>query len=190
MNRRHLMSLSNFILTYGDEFDHPIACVNINLPDQPLIYVNKAFQDLTQYPKEQILGKNCRFLQGKETDPVATSLIRHGIQKRIPICQDLINYKKGGEKFFNRLVLCPFEDFNVEYYLGLQHQISSSQASVRYNISPEVLKKEFQEPVIGLLRNATMAYQLRTNLSMDELKSEFDDVLNNIEHFIMNLCNS
>lgn len=179
--------ISNFIFTYGDIFEHPITFVNVDLPDQPLIYVNQAFQNLTQYPKSEIVGQNCRFLQGPGTDPEATQLIRKAINNHLPLCQDLLNFKKGGEKFCNRLVLTPFKELNVQYYLGLQHEISPNISRTHHDIRSDVLKSEFQDPVSGLVKDAYLANQRGKKVSVEDLKLRFRSTLENIESFILKL---
>ncbi len=121
------MKPSEVLKVIGNSFPHPITLVDVNLPDQPLVYVNQAFSNLTQYSYEEVIGKNCRFLQGALTDPEAVLRIRQAITLRNPICQDLLNYNKQNEIFYNRLVLIPLREGNAVYYLGLQHEMAQAQ---------------------------------------------------------------
>ena len=93
------MNLKTFIEAYGDSFPYPVTIVDQNLPDQPLIYVNKYFRDLTGYENDEILGKNCRFLQAGKTSSEIKKKMRAAIEARLPVCQDLMNFKKNGELF-------------------------------------------------------------------------------------------
>jgi PAS domain S-box-containing protein len=114
----------------GDKFNNPITVVNLDLDDDPLVYVNQQFCQMTGYDAQQILGKNCRFLQGPETDRDVVSRIGQAIAKGEPIWQDLLNYRADGSTFKNRLVLFPLS-FNDEHYcVGMQHLVTEEQAKL------------------------------------------------------------
>jgi PAS domain S-box-containing protein len=181
------MMLCNFIFKYGNIFNHPIALVNIDLPDQPLIYINQAFMNLTEYSKSEILGRNCRFLQGPETDREATYIIRKAINNHMPVCQDLLNYKKGGTTFYNRLTLTHFEDFNVNYYLGLQHEIPKKIAKNHLEAPSLNLTIELQAPVIAMKDYAYKSNLIGKEINNEEIKKKFSDSLVRIEHTILEL---
>jgi hypothetical protein len=133
------------------------------------------------------VGQNCRFLQGPDTDPYATQSIRDAINKHLPLCQDLVNYKKGGEKFCNRLVLTPFRELKVQYYLGIQHKIPSNISRTHHDIRSDLLKSEFQDPVTGLVKDAYLANQSEKKVGVEDLKLRFRSPLDNIESFILKL---
>lgn len=108
------------------------SCVNgVTLadPDQddmPLVYVNKAFEQITGYTLEETVGKNCRFLQGNEHDQAAVQQLRDGIKNRKPVEVVLRNYRKNGELFYNHLLVSPLFDShgNLLYFLGVQLDIT------------------------------------------------------------------
>ena len=108
------------------------SCVNgVSLadPDQedmPLVYVNKAFETITGYTLAETVGKNCRFLQGKEHDQVGLSQLREAIKNRQPVEVTLRNYRKNGELFYNHLNMSPLFDShgNLLYFLGVQFDIT------------------------------------------------------------------
>ena len=81
-----------------------------NKPDNPIVFSNDAFSRLTGYAREEILGRNCRFLQGPRTNPEAVSKIRDAIERHIPIEIELQNHKKDGEVFWNRVLISPVFD--------------------------------------------------------------------------------
>jgi PAS domain S-box-containing protein len=182
-----LMLLSNFIFTYGNVFEHPITFVNVETDDQPLIYVNDAFMHLTGYSKEEILGKNCRFLQGPETDREAAGAIREAIQQRRPVCQDLLNYTKSGVKFYNRLVLTPIKEGNVQYYLGLQHQVTQSIVKDNLKIEQSEILSHFQDPLTALVLEAYMFSQFYEHKNIDLFRKKFADTLSDINAYILSL---
>lgn len=65
-----------------------------SLEDNPIVYVNQGFVQMTGYEAEEILGKNCRFLQGKDTDAGEVDNIRAGLQNKEPVTVQIQNYKK------------------------------------------------------------------------------------------------
>ena len=108
------------------------SCVNgvtltdPDLEDAPIVYANKAFEDMCGYPKEEIVGRNCRFLQGKDRDQPEIDKLRQAIKKGEAVEVTLRNYKKDGELFYNRLDIKPLLDDrgNIVYYLGVQYDIT------------------------------------------------------------------
>nr|AML78446.1 putative LOV domain-containing protein [Hakea prostrata] len=92
------------------------------LPDNPIIFASDSFLELTEYTREEILGRNCRFLQGPETDQSTVSKIRDAIREQREITVQLINYTKSGKKFWNLFHLQPMRDQNgeLQYFIGVQ----------------------------------------------------------------------
>lgn len=97
-----------------------------DLEDSPIVYANKAFEDMCGYEPEEIVGRNCRFLQGSDRQQPELDRLRAAIKKGEPIEVTLRNYRKGGDLFYNRLVVKPlFDDRgNVVYFLGVQYDIT------------------------------------------------------------------
>ncbi|CAN6454109.1 unnamed protein product [Victoria cruziana] len=92
------------------------------LPDNPIIFASDSFLELTEYTREEILGRNCRFLQGPETDQDAVSKIRDAIREQREATVQLINYTKSGKKFWNLFHLQPMRDQKgaLQYFIGVQ----------------------------------------------------------------------
>nr|AML78508.1 putative LOV domain-containing protein [Wollemia nobilis] len=92
------------------------------LPDNPIIFSSDSFLELTEYTREEILGRNCRFLQGPETDQETVSKIRDAIRDQREITVQLINYTKSGKKFWNLFHLQPMHDQTgeLQYFIGVQ----------------------------------------------------------------------
>ncbi|KAM3202363.1 phototropin-1 [Capsicum annuum] len=92
------------------------------LPDNPIIFASDSFLELTEYSREEILGRNCRFLQGPETDPATVKKIRQAIDNQTDVTVQLINYTKTGKKFWNLFHLQPMRDQKgeVQYFIGVQ----------------------------------------------------------------------
>ncbi|RYB07696.1 PAS domain S-box protein [Lichenibacterium ramalinae] len=85
----------------------PMVISNPRLPDNPIVFVNDAFCRLTGHTRDEIVGRNCRFLQGPETDPETVARIRAAVDRREPVRIDILNYRKSGETFWNRLLMAP-----------------------------------------------------------------------------------
>lgn len=95
-------------------------------PDNPIIYCNPAFAQITGYQLTEIIGRNCRFLQGAETDPAALAEIRVAIAQKREIKTTLLNYRKNGQPFWNELKISPIFADNGEliYFVGIQSDIT------------------------------------------------------------------
>ena len=85
----------------------PMILSDPHQDDCPIIFCNRAFEKLTGYKQDDILGSNCRFLQGPDTDPAAVDRIRTAIAKREDIHEELFNYRKDGTGFWNALFVSP-----------------------------------------------------------------------------------
>ncbi|KAJ8551815.1 hypothetical protein K7X08_028258 [Anisodus acutangulus] len=108
------------------------------LPDNPIIFASDSFLELTEYSREEILGRNCRFLQGPETDPATVRKIRQAIDNQTDVTVQLINYTKTGKKFWNLFHLQPMRDQKgeVQYFIGVQLD-GSQHVEPLYNSIPE-----------------------------------------------------
>lgn len=109
------------------------SCVNgitLSDPDQednPLVYANEAFELITGYNQEDILGHNCRFLQGDDRDQEGIEQIRQAMRDNKSVTVTLRNYRKDGELFYNRFSIRPLFDRQgrVIYYLGVQYDVTN-----------------------------------------------------------------
>ncbi len=94
--------------------------------DNPIIYYNNAFQKLTGYKKEEILGRNCRFLQGKDRNQEGVKIIRNAIKEGQSCRVQVRNYKKDGTLFWNEVSINPIRAINGEitHFVGIQNDIT------------------------------------------------------------------
>lgn len=97
------------LLSQFDDHAMPVTFGNPEQPDCPVVYANEAFQDLTGYTASEIIGRNCRFLQGSGTDQYAVRHISAAVQLRDSAQSCLLNYRKDGSSFHNLLFLEPVE---------------------------------------------------------------------------------
>nr|AML79206.1 putative LOV domain-containing protein [Synsepalum dulcificum] len=107
------------------------------LPDNPIIFASDSFLELTEYTREEIIGRNCRFLQGPETDQETVSKIRDAIREQREITVQLINYTKSGKKFWNLFHLQPMRDQKgeLQYFIGVQLDGSDHVEPLRNRLS-------------------------------------------------------
>lgn len=125
-----------------------IIIADAQLPDQPISYCNRGFEALTGYSKQEIVGKNCRFLQGEKTDPGAVARMREALRTHVDCTLTLLNYRKDGSEFWNELTISPIQDTTgeVTHYLGFQNDVSTQhRAEVSVNALGAVLETAINE---------------------------------------------
>lgn len=107
----------------------PMAITDATTADNPIVFVNRAFEDLTGYSAQEALGQNCRFLQGEDRHQVSRQILTDAIKQGVP-CECLIrNYRKSGEAFWNQVYLFPIADNQglITNFVGIQHDVSSQR---------------------------------------------------------------
>jgi len=109
-----------------DEAPVGISISDPSLPDNPMIYANDAFERITGYPVEAAIGRNCRFLQGENTDPETVALLRHAVDNWEPVTVEIRNYRRNGEEFWNQVTIAPIydEDGEPSNYVGFQQDVT------------------------------------------------------------------
>ncbi len=120
----------------------------LSLPDNPIVYANQAFEAMSGYSQEDIVGRNCRFLQGADREQEALDTIRAALQRQEACVVTLRNYRKNGERFLNRLSIRPLVDRegNAIYYLGVQYDVTDQ---VRTREELEKLQFELDQRASG-----------------------------------------
>ncbi len=110
-----------------------IVICDPNLPDCPIIYANPAFYRITGYDEEEVIGRNCRFLQGPGTNPRHIKALREAIETGKAIDVEIVNHRKDGSRFVNELHLSPIfdDDGEVRYIFGIQHDVSAREQFAR-----------------------------------------------------------
>ena len=113
--------------------DSPIPSVisDPRLADNPIVACNAAFCDLTGYPPDEVIGRNCRFLSGPATEPWLTEEIRRGVREHCPVLVEILNYKRSGQPFRNAVLVAPIYDEQdaLLYFLGSQVEIDADAST-------------------------------------------------------------
>ena len=109
----------------------PMVLTDPNQPDNPIVFVNGAFLDLTMYREEEVLGRNCRLLQGEQTDPATVAELRAAVAEQRAVAVDILNYKADGRPFWNGLFAGPVfdQDGKLLYWFASQMDITRRRVS-------------------------------------------------------------
>ena len=111
----------------------PMILTDPHQPDNPIVFANKAFLDLTLYEEEEVLGRNCRFLQGAQTDREMVAKLRETIERQDSVALELLNYKRDGSPFWNAVFIGPVFDTSGEllYFFASQLDVTRRRESER-----------------------------------------------------------
>ena len=120
LDRSYLRSLLE-----DDEVEMSVVFSDPSVPDNPMIFVSDEFEDQTGYTPEEAIGRNCRFLQGTDTSPHAIEAIRQGLKAETRFTIDILNYRKDGTPFLNRLRIRPIYDADggLMFFAGAQNPV-------------------------------------------------------------------
>ncbi|KAA0549854.1 EAL domain-containing protein [Bacillus sp. BGMRC 2118] len=132
MDQEQFMSLFESSIGLNDVFNAienmgvGLTIVDARLEDLPLVYINQGFTQMTGYEKEDVLLKNCRFLQGEDTDRKQVEKIKSAIEECRPETVTLKNYRKDGTYFWNQFIISPIMDKKGRplYFIGLQFDVT------------------------------------------------------------------
>lgn len=122
----------------------PMVVSDPQQPDNPIVLANRAFLDQTGYDADAVIGRNCRFLQGPNTDLAAVAQIRAAIAGETELTIELLNYRRDGSTFWNRLLLSPItdDDGNVIYFFASQLDVSAERRARDLDAHERVLLRE------------------------------------------------
>ncbi|WP_289052946.1 PAS domain-containing protein, partial [uncultured Methylobacterium sp.] len=145
----------------------PMLITDPHQPDNPIVFVNAAFSKLTGYGRDEILGRNCRFLQGPETDRADVDKIRDAVERRVAIEIDLLNHKKNGERFWNRLLISPVfdQDGALTYFFASQFDVTLEREHL-HNLG-EALRR--REQMLDALVRSSSEVRYRTSADWSRL---------------------
>lgn len=153
----------------------PMVITDPRLPDNPIVFANEAFQRLSGYARDEILGRNCRFLQGPSSQPEATQKIRDALAAQHPVNVDILNYRKDGTTFWNALYISPVrgEDGQVQFFFA-------SQLDVTERVDAQKAIAEQKAIVEDLVRARTEDLQLALEAKTTLLHEVDHRVKNNL----------
>jgi len=118
--------------------------------DNPIIYANDEFLEITGYDRDEVVGRNCRFLQGEETREERVAEMRRAIEAGEPVSVELRNYRKGGEMFWNRVTIAPLRDESgeLDHFVGFQKDVTPRRELIEeFSSLGAVLAHDMQNPL-------------------------------------------
>ncbi|MDW3222741.1 MAG: PAS domain-containing protein [Paracoccaceae bacterium] len=165
-----------------DALPVPITFADPNAHDLPLVYVNEAFEKLTQWQSADILGKNCRFLQGPKTDRTIVEDLALSFHNRESDVCSLVNYKRDGTEFVNLIVVEPVHvSKTLELLMGCQfeYQVGSNQKSHAQNAA--AIDFALRQLHMGRSLGAKRTTELETYM-LDSVLMRFNAVFANVQN--------
>ena len=131
----------------------PMVVTDPRQPDNPIVLANKAFLDLTGYKAQEVIGRNCRFLQGEGTSAAAIANIRKAMREEREIDVEILNYRKDGSAFWNQLSLSPVHDDEgrLRYVFGSQIDVTELRKVQTLEASEYRLLKEVDHRALNVL---------------------------------------
>ena len=189
-------SLLEILIHCGEHFEESFVVADLREKDQPLVYINEAFAKLTGFQHKEIVGKNCRFLQGELSNKETIAQLKKAITARECCFYDLLNYKKNGVPFWNRLVLFPagYSEDDIAFYVGIQINIFEGENAVQA-FNNKALRGETESAVKNPFERIIQAQRAMkyANFSADEalspakLAAEILSEVQSISRFLRNV---
>lgn len=161
----------------------PMILTDPHQSDNPIVFANKAFLDLTLYEEEEVLGRNCRFLQGARTDPESVTALRKTVAANESIALELLNYKRDGTPFWNAVFIGPVYDTtgNLLYFFASQLDVTRRRESERSYLQAQKMEAVGQLTA-GLAHDFNNLLQVvNGNLELAAARSSDDRVLRYLE---------
>src|SRR4028119_2139543 len=146
-----------------------IAIADATQPDKPIVYCNLAFERITGYDRSEIIGQNCRFLQGPDTDGAAVAKIRVAMKEQQDCKVVLKNYRKDGTSFWNELAISPVRDSSgvVTHFIGVQSDITDRfQAEEALKQAEAKYRSIFENATEGIFQTAPDGRYLSANQAL------------------------
>ncbi|PPK92329.1 PAS domain S-box-containing protein/diguanylate cyclase (GGDEF)-like protein [Kineococcus xinjiangensis] len=140
-----------------------ITIADARAPDTPLVYANRAFLELTGYPEEEVLGRNCRFLQGSGTDRIQAHYIARQLAAGREVQTVLLNYRRDGIPFWNEITISPVHDGSgrLTHFIGNQVDVTE-----RVHQQERAAYLAFHDPLTGLLNRPEFFHRTERELRL------------------------
>ena len=149
-------------------------------PDNPLVFVNDQFESMTGYESAEVVGQNCRFLQGPATDPDARAEMRAAVEAGRPVSVDIENYRKNGQKFWNKVDIAPVRNANGEItnFVGFQTDITERKVrEQRLRVLNRVLRHNFRNKMTVICGHADLLEEeIGSHEALDSVKRAVEDL--------------
>ncbi len=155
-----------------DEAPVGITISDPDRPDNPLIYINDAFERVTGYSRSEVLGNNCRMLQGPESDPAAIDEMREAIDNEEPVKVELLNYRPDGSEYWNEVTIAPLrnEAGEVTNFVGFQSDVTARKEAELAVERERANLEHLVDRINGLLNDITAT--LMQAVSREETERE------------------
>ncbi|WP_145221534.1 PAS domain S-box protein [Planctomycetes bacterium TBK1r] len=155
-----------------DAASNGILIVDAQKDDMPIAYANQGFGQLTGFDPQDVVGRNCRFLQGPKTDPADIQKIRDAIAKQESCRVTLLNYRRDNTQFYNELVITPIFDADgqLTHYVGVQSDVTDMvEASQSLKQSELEYRSTFENAAIGIAHVGLEGQWLRANEKLSQI---------------------
>lgn len=165
----------------------PMIITDPRQPDNPIVFTNDAFLALTGYDRDELIGRNCRFMQGEDTDPAATSLVRAAVAAQRDVHVDILNYRKDGSSFWNALYVSPVtnEAGELQFFFASQLDVTERK---RAELEIEAARDHFERMSEQRTREFHDALsELRaTNAKLEQALETQTALLHEVDHRVKN----
>lgn len=154
-----------------------------NQPDNPLVFVNKAFEKTTGYKASYAVGKNCRFLQGEDTAEEHVDIMRNSIRGQRSVEVVLKNYRANGRPFWNQLSLSPIFDNQKKliYFVGVQQEVPGPAGRTEDSVSIDLKLQEMQHRVKNHLAMLVSIIRMQSRKSDHDPKKDYESLARRVE---------
>jgi len=142
ITREGLQDRGNIFFAAVEMTRMPMVVTDPRQPDNPIVFANGAFFDLTQYEDKDVIGRNCRFLQGPQTDRRSVDEVRQALEQQRPVSVDILNYKADGTPFWNALFIGPVfdEEGKLLYYFASQMDITERRGAQEASLQAQKME--------------------------------------------------
>jgi PAS domain S-box-containing protein len=182
------------LIRIGDYFPYCFTIVDMDInKDRPCIYANKKFQDDTGFKPDEAIGRNLSYLQGELTAKDTTEFMRKCFNEGQACIQDIVNYKKNGTPFLNRLLLIPMKSADQYFYIGFQNDITDSRGlgydnlSLK-NVNSQEIRHIVNNPLTIILLKFSLKFKTYTKIEeIESLAKELSTFFTRINHYALNI---
>ena len=175
-----------------DEAPVGITISDPDRPDNPMVYVNDRFVEMTGYNREESIGINCRFLQGPDTDAESVATLRNAVAAEEPTSVELLNYRKDGTEFWNRVSIAPIrdDDGRVTEWVGFQENITAfkereaalERQNERLDSFAGIVSHDLRNPLNVAQGRVELAQALTDTEHLDAASAALDRIESIVEH--------